>query len=270
MPPYKSGERFHETYEVILILDDRENFGTRSRKVVDSIRSQFDILVEVRRLPVGDGLWIARDKKLNKEFVLDFIVERKNVDDLRSSIRDNRYRDQKLRLQRCGLKKLIYLVEGDPNSMESAESIKTACFTTEILEGFDVQRTTGFADTIRKYGHLTKSIVDYYDSKFSLNNYNNSEKSRVCSSFNEFVRRCQDLEKITVSDVFALQLMQVPQVTEEVALAVIEIYPTLFSLAQAYSLLEGNIRAQEEMLNNRSNSVGLGASRNIFKLIWGS
>lgn len=30
--------------------------------------------------------------------MLDFIVERKRVDDLRSSIRDNRYRDQKLRL----------------------------------------------------------------------------------------------------------------------------------------------------------------------------
>ena len=29
-------------------------------------------------------------------------------------------------LQRCGLRKLIYLVEGDPNLLEAAESIKTA------------------------------------------------------------------------------------------------------------------------------------------------
>lgn len=28
--------------------------------------------------------------------------------------------------KRCGLKKLIYVVEGDPNSSEAAESIKTA------------------------------------------------------------------------------------------------------------------------------------------------
>ncbi|XP_078179361.1 restriction endonuclease, type II-like superfamily protein isoform X2 [Carex rostrata] len=147
MPPYRPGERFCETYDVILILDERENFGSRFRKVVDNISSQFHIPVEVRRLPVGDGLWIAHHKQSKKEYVLDFIVERKNVDDLRGSIRDNRYRDQKLRLQRCGLRKLIYLVEGDPNTIEAAESIKTACFTTEILEGFDVQRTTGFADT---------------------------------------------------------------------------------------------------------------------------
>ena len=47
---------------------------------------------------MGDGIWIARHKYLGSEFVLDFIVERKKVDDLRQSIRDNRYRDQKMRL----------------------------------------------------------------------------------------------------------------------------------------------------------------------------
>lgn len=52
----------------------------------------------MRRLPVGDGIWIARHQQLGREYVLDFIVERKNVDDLRSSIRDNRYREQKVRI----------------------------------------------------------------------------------------------------------------------------------------------------------------------------
>uniref|UniRef100_K3XQ25 Crossover junction endonuclease MUS81 n=1 Tax=Setaria italica TaxID=4555 RepID=K3XQ25_SETIT len=47
----------------------------------------------------GDGIWIARHRKLLTEYVLDFIVERKNVADLASSIRDNRYKDQKSRLQ---------------------------------------------------------------------------------------------------------------------------------------------------------------------------
>lgn len=54
--------------------------------------------LQVRRLPVGDGIWIARHKYLGSEYVLDFIVERKKIDDLRHSIRDNRYRDQKMRL----------------------------------------------------------------------------------------------------------------------------------------------------------------------------
>ncbi|KAL5169970.1 Crossover junction endonuclease MUS81 [Glycine soja] len=271
VPPLSLGERFEDAYDVVLILDDREQFatqGSRSRKIIENIRSQFKIQIEVRRLPVGDGIWIARHKTLNSEYVLDFIVERKKTNDLCSSIRDNRYKDQKLRLLRCGLKKLIYLVEGDPNSSEAAESIKTACFTTEILEGFDVQRTSGLGDTLRKYGYLTQAISQYYKSEIFEDNV---KGSGACPPFDEFIKRCQDLEKTTVSDVFAMQLMQVPQVTEEVAMAVLDLFPTLFSLARAYSLLDGDGCAQEEMLRRQSNSViNAVASRNIFQFVWGS
>ncbi|GMY22616.1 crossover junction endonuclease mus81 [Fagus crenata] len=271
MPPLSLGERFEDAYEVVLILDDREQFanqGSRSRRIIQNICSQFKIKIEVRRLPVGDGIWIARHKYLESEYVLDFIVERKNVDDLRCSIRDYRYKDQKLRLLRCGLKKLIYVVEGDPNSSEAAESIKTACFTTEILEGFDVQRTSGLADTLKKYGCLTQAISQYYKSVLPEDH---SKCTGVCPPFDEYIKRCQDLDKMTVSDVFAIQLMQVPQVTEEIAIAVLDLYPTLLSLARAYSLLEGNTGAQEEMLRRQSNNaINAGASRNIFQLVWGN
>ncbi|KAL0456059.1 UNVERIFIED_CONTAM: Crossover junction endonuclease MUS81 [Sesamum latifolium] len=167
---------------------------------------------------------------------------------------------------RCGLKKMIYLVEGDPNSSEAAESIKTACFTTEILEGFDVQRTSGLADTLKKYGYLTRSINQYYKSLDPEQKF-----AGVCPPFDEFIRTCEELDKMTVSDVFAVQLMQVPQVTEDIALAVLDMYPTLLSLARAYSLLDGDVCAQEEMLKRQSNNlINVSASKNIFHLVWGS
>ncbi|KAM3330124.1 hypothetical protein ACQJBY_026861 [Aegilops geniculata] len=233
MPPRLSNEKFLEAYEVVLILDDREIFGSRGKRVVGNIHSKFHVPVEIKRLPVGDGIWIARHRRSHTEYVLDFIVERKSVTDLVSSIRDSRYKDQKLRLKKCGLRKLIYLVEGDPNPLGASESIKTACFTTEILEGFDVQRTTGYSDTESTYGHLTLSIIDYYSTNFSIG----ANTCRVCLTYDEFVKKCCDPKKLTVSDIFALQLMQVPQVTEETAIAVIELYPTLVSLARAYSML---------------------------------
>lgn len=158
-------------------------------------------------------------------------------------------------------------MEGDPNSSEAAESIKTACFTTEILEGFDVQRTSGLADTLRKYGYLTQAIAHSYRLQVIEDKLKNTS---VCPPFNEFIRSCNGLDKMTVSDVFAIQLMQVPQVTEEVAVVVLDLYPTLLSLARAYSLLDGDILAQEEMLRKQSNNmVNAVASRNIFKLVWG-
>lgn len=37
MPPYRPGERFCETYDVILILDERENFGFADLNLTMSI-----------------------------------------------------------------------------------------------------------------------------------------------------------------------------------------------------------------------------------------
>ena len=45
------------------------------------------------------------------EIVLPFIIERKRMDDLASSIKDGRFREQKFRLKQTGFKNLIYLVE---------------------------------------------------------------------------------------------------------------------------------------------------------------
>uniref|UniRef100_A0ACD5XFQ4 Uncharacterized protein n=1 Tax=Avena sativa TaxID=4498 RepID=A0ACD5XFQ4_AVESA len=265
MPPRYSNESFQEAYEVVLILDDRGTYRHHDRSdVADNISSMFYIPVKMKRLPVGDAIWIARHKVRHMEYVLDFIVGKKNVGDLVGSIRDNRHKDQQLRMKKCGLKKLIYLIEGDPNTVHASESIKTACFTTEILEGFDVQRTTGYSDTERKYGHLTCSIIDYYNTHFSVG----ADTCRLCLTYDEFVRRCSELEKVTLSDVFALQLMQVPHATEEAVLDVTSLYPTLLSLAQAYSMLDGDMRAQEEMLMNNCDLVKAGASKAIFWFVW--
>eukprot|EP01018_Ginkgo_biloba_P030574 Gb_35212 [translate_table: standard] len=275
-PPLENGDTFAESYDVVLILDDREQFGRDARgvnsrqKVADRLFTQFQINVEIRRLPVGDALWIARHKQKEEEYVLDFIIERKKVDDLCHSINDNRYKDQKLRLMRCGIQRLIYLIEGDANLTDASESIKSASFSTEILHGFDVQRTRDLTDTVRKYGNLTHAITDYYNMVGCMSK---DEKSRKCLSFDEFVNKCHELEKETVSDVFGVQLMQVPQVTEDVALAVLDRYPTLRSIAQAYSRLEGNLSAQEQLLKdipirNQNKLIGGIISKNIYKFIW--
>ncbi|CAA6662109.1 unnamed protein product [Spirodela intermedia] len=270
MPPCTGGEMFEEVYDVILLLDDRENFGSRFGKVVDGIRLQFKIQVEVRRLPIGDGIWIARHKQFGSEYVLDFIVERKRIDDLYQKLRllvvvlPCRMDDLILatdmiywsncptvvrkvpKKAKCGLQKLIYLIEGDPNSSEAADRIKTAHY--------------------KKYGYLTQSINRCYKEQFSIIQ---NDSVKLCPTFKAFVKKCQDLEKLCVTDVFALQLMQVPQVTEEIALAVVKMYPTLYSLAHAYSALGCNVRAQEEMLKTKGNLISTAASRNIFKFVWG-
>lgn len=53
-------------------------------------------LLEVRRLKVGDFVWICRNSS-NQELVLPYIIERKRLDDLAQSIKDGRFHEQKVR-----------------------------------------------------------------------------------------------------------------------------------------------------------------------------
>jgi crossover junction endonuclease MUS81 len=80
-----------------------------------------------------------------------------------------------------------------------------SCFTTEILEGLDVLRTSGYADTVKIYSNLTSSITEYYSANFSTL----AESSLVCPTYDEFERNCRGLKRKTVRQIFALQLMQV-------------------------------------------------------------
>lgn len=58
--------------------------------------TRFGVFFEVRRLKVGDFVWIARSRKTNDELVLPYIIERKRMDDLSASIVDGRFHEQKV------------------------------------------------------------------------------------------------------------------------------------------------------------------------------
>ena len=110
---------------------------------------------------MGDFLWIKRNHQTGEEWVLDFIVERKAVDDLASSIVDSRYEEQKYRLGQCGLTHLIYLVEGNVTHVRNMppESLKSALVETQVMNGFKVQRCRNEDDSIAFLSSMHKSVV---------------------------------------------------------------------------------------------------------------
>lgn len=107
---------------------------------------------EVRRLPVGDFLWICRSHS-NKELeiVLPFIVERKRMDDLAASIKDGRYHEQKFRLSDCGLPNKIYLIESRGNNLHVGLPITNllqATTNVQIHNEFTVKFTDSNEDSM--------------------------------------------------------------------------------------------------------------------------
>jgi ERCC4 domain len=78
------------TYDIICLIDTREIKDAKSRDYIsDELRIR-GVQVERRPLQLGDALWIARRKAAYRkendvdsgEVVLDFVVERKRLDDL--------------------------------------------------------------------------------------------------------------------------------------------------------------------------------------------
>jgi hypothetical protein len=92
------------TYDIILLIDVREVKNKRDEDALRKELSEKGINVEVKNLNLGDMLWIARSRSPHlradeKECVLDYVVERKRLDDLCGSIRDGRYDEQKVSSQ---------------------------------------------------------------------------------------------------------------------------------------------------------------------------
>lgn len=86
------------SYDVTLVLDAREVESKSGRdNFSEAIRAK-GVNVETRALRLGDILWIAKRRDglggEEDECVLDYVVERKRLDDLCISIKDGRYTEQ--------------------------------------------------------------------------------------------------------------------------------------------------------------------------------
>ncbi len=112
-----------------IVFDDRER---------ELIR-QYNKTCDVRHLDVGDIQFYDDENHLL------LIIERKTATDLKSSIHDGRYHEQKSRLLQCGLPRfqILYLFEGNLYG-----NCLSACIHTMYRDGIPVYRSKNILDTI--------------------------------------------------------------------------------------------------------------------------
>eukprot|EP00798_Chlamydomonas_sp_ICE-L_P028200 gene28200-31296_t len=247
------GQSFKEVYKVVMILDNRERFcergnsgkGGRTESLhrhSQRIRERSKMTVDTRCLNIGDATWVARrHDNPAMEYMLEYIVERKSVADLAGSIKDFIYAKQKYRLQRCGLPRIMYLVE------ESARKrIKTAT-TTTLLDGFDVLHSANVNESIVLYASICRSIAKTYaDRTHSAMDRGSEGQSppQTAETFTAWNARIQsDNKSLTVREVFGLQLMTVAGVGETFVLPILQRYPTWHNLCQAFATVKDQARS---------------------------
>ncbi|XP_051156626.1 crossover junction endonuclease MUS81 [Leptopilina boulardi] len=226
------------TFDIILLVDSQETSGKAKQKddptytELRSLNQQF----EVRRLNVGDFMWIARCRTTKRELVLPHIVERKRIDDLEQSLKDSRYKEQKVRLKQSGIKNLIYLIESYAKNQHTTIDINTLfqlSVNTLIRDGFIVKYTDSHQDSMLYLSILTTNLRNIYKSKRlsscdkkDLNSPNTSKNSESLMVFEKFDKDNAKTKPRKVKEMFLRQLIQIKGVSADKAVAIGEIFPT--------------------------------------------
>ncbi len=152
------------TENIYLIVDLREKgAGNENFKVEILNKCSYQIPIEEKNLSLGDFTWIYKDQLDGEEYMIDFIIERKTLNDLSSSILDGRYNEQKYRLKNSQYKNTYYLFEGTElnthnNSNISKDSINTAINNTLNIHDIKFFRTLSTKDTVNKLIELDSNI----------------------------------------------------------------------------------------------------------------
>ncbi|KAJ4949205.1 hypothetical protein JOQ06_020723 [Pogonophryne albipinna] len=232
----KSWSLLPGSYEIILCVDFIETTGGSKNCKQDLVKElqRNGVTFDVRKLNVGDFLWVAREKvapipgqlrtPVGRELVLDYIIERKRIDDLCGSIIDGRFREQKFRLKRCGLRNPCYLVEecGKAASHLSLPetTLQQAIINTQVIDRFFVKRVQDVRESMAYLTVMTRYLNKLYQNCTLTCRSRELEGDREeeergtppCSliSFAEFNHGAIKNKSQTVKEVFARQLMQHP------------------------------------------------------------
>ncbi|XP_043478696.1 crossover junction endonuclease MUS81 [Leptopilina heterotoma] len=285
-PTLKSRENFQKfvfepyTFDILLLVDVQETSGKAKQKVDETCKElrALEVNFEVRHLKLGDFLWIARCRNTKQEVVLPHIVERKRIDDLAQSIKDERYREQKWRMKNSGIKNRIYLIETYANNEHTVldkKALFQASVSTMIRDGFIVQYTDSHQDSMSYLSILTKSLRNKYSGKQlicvekeDLDFIDVTKKSERVMEFQKFNKDNAKSKHIKVKDMFKRQLAQIKGVSQEKATAIVEVFPTPKLLYTA--MIDSDINGQELLsplqYGNTNRQLGPVASKIIYQL----
>lgn len=282
------------TFEVQLLLDTREIRSTTDRDYISSELRKQGVIADLRALPLGDVLWIAKlkpphdslfrhrnagdDEEGSTEVILNHVLERKRLDDLVYSIKDGRFHEQKFRLKKSGIQHVTYLIEDFSISSEKmelyGESIESAIASMQVVNDIFVKKTTKLDESIKYLARMTMSLQEMYAKKklhvlpsasldASTHHHvmdklrDESPSTAYCITFSAFAALCDKSDSLTLRDIYLKMLMCVKGVSGEKAIEIQKIWPTPSALIEAYSNARDKI-ARDTLI---SNHLGTGIPR---------
>ncbi|KAL1519336.1 hypothetical protein AB1Y20_022862 [Prymnesium parvum] len=246
-----------KAFEICLIVDSREKLSrSELASTLCGLVQDAGLTACVKPLPVGDFLWIAVPRERGVQqvaqatsdisdcLVLDCIIERKQAADFLSTLKHSRhYNSQKVRLQRCGLRRKFYLVEGCIDRWHHVgerERMKAELCHIQMVDRLLVKRTSRIEETVQ----FLRKTTEYLERELMKS----AETLRqACPSgfysppslsvegslltWNEFCAATSPPE--CISHAFGRMLLNIAGVNAPMVQNVLHRYPTPLSLVEA-------------------------------------
>ena len=204
-----------------LILDSRESALLSLIKDRDLDKYADNIKISSEQLEIGDIHVCLQDNK--------YILERKTVADLLSSVKDGRYKEQKARLLSSGFD-ITYIIEGDDicatKQMRNQTMLSSIYIHSMFRDGIRVIFTKNVQDTCTFILTLCAKMVENPEHflKPDTTNYEYVDCIKMKS---------KKIDNITPEVCYISQLSQIPTISTALAKNIQRHYPTMMDLMKA-------------------------------------
>ena len=213
-------------------IDMREKDLLKKMEYLIQTHENFkDIKIKVENLPLGDIIINDGEKDL-------FIIERKTINDLSSSIKDGRYDEQSHRLNSLPQHNhnIIYLIEGDISNTNSIlfkqrldkSTLYSALFSISFYKGFSLLRSFDLSESAFILCNMVyklsknKDRILFYSNNNTLEQEQEKEKEprKEEKSYCEVIKKVKK-DNITKENIGQIMLCQIPGISNQTAKAIL-------------------------------------------------
>ena len=194
-----------------IIIDNREN------SLIKLLEDNDEVFIK-KNLEIGDIQFIENDK-------LIYIVERKTINDLGASIKDGRYKEQKMRLLSNHSNNIYYIIEGN---IDDCNTLNRKALLGSIIN-------MSFRDNIKVIS--SNNIKDTYDIILQIRRkYDEGKFKEIENSTDNYVSSIKMNKKENMSKELCniVQLATIPGVSQKISKIILEKYGSMSNLIEEY------------------------------------
>jgi len=226
---------------MFIILDFREiELKASIENLIKTNNAFQNIQLKIENLHIGDII-IEID---GKPFI---IIERKQISDLLSSLKDGRYAEQSFRLNESAHHNhnIMYLIEGNINKFNKHKNtIYSSILSLNFYKGFSVINTISIDETAfficNSVIKISKNEKDNKPPFYSNTNNPINENVTTCeniempipTSDKDYVKAIKTIKKnnINANNISEIMLCQIPGVSPNVALIIMKDFHNIYNL----------------------------------------